>query len=101
MKKTLLVLVNIALLITACTTQAVTPANTPVPPAETVTATNTVIPTSKFTATPVAPIPTATPIPHPMSIISMRAGDYPGSKITIVKELNEGSNYRRYYSYYL
>ena len=32
MKKTLLVLVNIALFITACTTQAVTPANTSIPP---------------------------------------------------------------------
>ena len=101
MKKTLLVLVNIALLITACTTQAVPPANTSVPLAKTATATNTFIPASKFTITPVAPIPTATPIPHPMSIIAMRTGDYPGSEITIVKELDKGSNYRRYYSYYL
>lgn len=31
----------------------------------------------------------------------MRAGEYPGSDITIVKELAMGSNYRRYYAYYL
>ena len=31
----------------------------------------------------------------------MRNGEYPGSEITIVKELDRGSNYRRYYSYYL
>ena len=31
----------------------------------------------------------------------MRNGDYPGSQITIVKELDRGLNYRRYYSYYL
>lgn len=36
-----------------------------------------------------------------MSIVALRAGDYPGSKITIVKELNKGLNYRRYYTYYL
>ncbi|MBI5954018.1 MAG: alpha/beta fold hydrolase [Chloroflexi bacterium] len=36
-----------------------------------------------------------------MSIIALRAGDYPGSEITIVKELDKGSNYRRYYVYYL
>jgi len=36
-----------------------------------------------------------------MSILAMRNGEYPGSEITIVKELDRGSNYRRYYSYYL
>lgn len=36
-----------------------------------------------------------------MSIVAMRAGDYPGSEITIVKELDKGLNYRRYYAYYL
>lgn len=47
------------------------------------------------------PLPTATPVPHPMSIIALRNGDYPGSEITIVRELERGSNYRRYYAYYL
>ena len=36
-----------------------------------------------------------------MSIIEMRKGKYPGSEITIVKELQRGLNYRRYYAYYL
>ena len=31
----------------------------------------------------------------------MRQGTYPGSDIVIVKELAPGSNYRRYYAYYL
>ncbi|NOH04001.1 MAG: S9 family peptidase [Chloroflexi bacterium] len=36
-----------------------------------------------------------------MSIIALRNGNYPGSDITIVKELERGVNYRRYYAYYL
>jgi len=106
MKKTLLVLTNIALFVAACATQAKIPTDTSAPLAvvETRTATkvegipNTLIPTVTQMFTP---IPTATPIPNPMSIIAMRAGKYPGSAITIVKELDKGSNYRRYYSYYL
>lgn len=99
MKKTLTVLVNIALFITACATQAdAISANTPIPH----TTTPTVTSTFNFTLTPTfTPIPTATPIPHPMSIIALRNGNYPGSEITIVKELTKGSNYRRYYAYYL
>ena len=98
MKKTLLILVIIALFIAACATQTAIPANTSILSTDTVTAINTFIPTSTVTVTP---IPAATSIPHPMSIISMRAGDYPGSEITIVKELDRGLNYRRYYTYYL
>jgi len=100
MKKTLLVLVNISLLLTACATQVSAPVSTAVLPASASTATKSPPPsaTPTFIATP---IPTATPIPHPMSIIALRAGDYPGSEITIVKELTKGSNYRRYYAYYL
>jgi dipeptidyl aminopeptidase/acylaminoacyl peptidase len=102
MKKTLLGLVNIVFLITACATQISAPANTVIPFTETATETipavNIIIPESTFTVTP---LPTATPVPHPMSIISMRVGDYPGSEIVIVKELDKGANYRRYYSYYL
>jgi dipeptidyl aminopeptidase/acylaminoacyl peptidase len=98
MKKTLLVLVNIVLLITACTAQAEISVNTSIPLVKTATATDMPIPTSTLTATP---IPTATPTLHPMSILAMRAGNYPGSEITIVKELDKGSKYRRYYAYYL
>jgi dipeptidyl aminopeptidase/acylaminoacyl peptidase len=36
-----------------------------------------------------------------MSIAAMRLGEYPGSDITLVKELPIGYNYRRYYVYYL
>jgi dipeptidyl aminopeptidase/acylaminoacyl peptidase len=36
-----------------------------------------------------------------MSIEAMRAGSYLGSDIVIEKELAPGSNYRRYYAYYL
>jgi dipeptidyl aminopeptidase/acylaminoacyl peptidase len=98
MKKALLALVIITLFTEACTTQNISPVNTPIPFTATATATNTLIPTSTLTATP---IPTATPVPNPMSIAAMRAGNYPGSEITIVEELDKGSNYRRYYAYYL
>lgn len=53
-----------------------------------------------LTAT-VQPAATATPVPHPMSIMALRNGSYPGSEITIVRELQRGANYRRYYAYYL
>jgi uncharacterized protein len=36
-----------------------------------------------------------------MSIQAMRAGSYPGSDIVIENELEHGTNYRRYYVYYL
>ncbi|MBM3123673.1 MAG: S9 family peptidase [Chloroflexi bacterium] len=36
-----------------------------------------------------------------MSIPALREGKNPGSDIVIVKELTRGSNYRRYYAYYL
>jgi dipeptidyl aminopeptidase/acylaminoacyl peptidase len=100
MKNALLILMTAALLVSACTTQA---------PAAPPTAANAL-----FTETPAAPTivaetptqtitstPTATPIPNPMSISVMRAGDYPGSEIVIEKELTRGSNYRRYYAYFL
>jgi uncharacterized protein len=101
MKKTLLVLVNIALFLSACATPTALPANPPIPsPTQTATATATSTPVFTPTAT-FTPIPTATPVPNPMGIIALRAGDYPGSEITIVKELDKGLNYRRYYAYYL
>jgi uncharacterized protein len=101
MKKVFLVLFITALFISACGASA-TPVSTLGPPSTPVTAP----PTSSFTPsvslTPtITPPPTATPIPHPMSIVALRNGEYPGSDITIVKELDRGSNYRRYYAYYL
>ncbi len=102
MKKTLLVVVAIALFVSACMAQTVAPASISIPPASTRTETTTATTTPVSTPTPtVTPSPTATPVPHPMSIVAMRAGDYPGSEITLVKELDRGLNYRRYYAYYL
>ena len=104
MKKTLLVLVNIALLTIACTPQVALPEITSVPPTQIPNVinipTNTFIPSVTLTLTPL-PKATATLIPNPMSIEFMRAGDYPGSEITIVNELDRGLNYHRYYAYYL
>jgi uncharacterized protein len=89
-----MVLMIATIVIAGCTAQTVTPAiTTSTPPAKAETVTST--------ATPFIPSPTATPVLHPMSIIAMRTGNYPGSAITIVKELNKGLNYRRYYAYYL
>ena len=99
MKKSLLVILVGILLITACTSQAMAPvAQFTVEPTLTASSTSTFVPTSTFTLTPP---PTATPIPNPMSIIALRNGEYPGSEITIIKELDRGINYHRYYAYYL
>jgi len=74
---------------------------TPVPadshtPAPTATASST--PTVAPTATPTS---TPTAIPHPMEIQAMRQRAYPGSEIIIEETLEPGSNYSRYYAYYL
>jgi uncharacterized protein len=57
-------------------------------------------PTLTLSNTP-QPEPTATQTQHPMSIIGLRQADYPGSEITIERELERGSNYSRYYASYL
>ncbi len=100
MKKALLVLITTSLFVTACATQIAAPVNVSILPTIIPSSTNTFIPEATLTLTPI-PTATATLIPHPMSIIGMRAGNYPGSEITIVKELDKGLNYRRYYAYYL
>jgi len=56
-------------------------------------------------------LPSATPtaaftvedetIDHPLSIEAMRARTYPGSSIVFDEELEPGSNYRRFFVYYL
>ena len=98
MKRTLLVIIGTSIVLAACMPEVVPTAIPAAPGIE--TSTITVIPSTSPTQT-LTPIPTATLIPHPMSIPVMRAGNYPGSEITIVKELTRGSNYRRYYAYYL
>lgn len=77
----------------ASSTPAPVGSNTPAPTA-TVSPTPTVTPTDRPTSTP-------TPIPHPMEIQAMRQRDYPGSEIIIEETLEPGSNYSRYYAYYL
>jgi uncharacterized protein len=100
MKKALLVLVTITLFVTACTSQGGVPEITFVPPTEIPGVTNTFTPEGTQTPTSL-PTAIATPTPHLMSIEFMRGGDYPGSEITIVRELDKGPRYRRYYAYYL
>ena len=79
------------------TAAPLTPAATLRPPQVSVVA-----PTASFTPPPTATsAPSATPTLFPMSIAAVRQGMYPGSDITIVKELALGGNYRRYYAYYL
>lgn len=97
MKKYLLVFLAISMAITACGVEASPlPTNTPIQVTDTPTQTFTPDPTTTST-----PAPTATPVPHPMSIIALRNQEYPGSEITVVKELDRGINYHRYYVYYL
>jgi len=103
MKRPLLLVLITLLFLAACAAQPEPPPNLPEAEVqstatETALPVNTVLPTSTFTVTP---LPTATPVMYPMSIPFMRNGQYPGSEITIVKELDKGLNYRRYYSYYL
>ena len=87
------------------TPPAVTLPHTPTS-APTLTLTPTVTATAAPTVTPTATVtPSPTPTPHPMSVPAMRAalrqGAYPGSPITLERELDPGSNYRRYYASYL
>ena len=60
----------------------------------------TPMPTSTPEPTPTS-APTLTPTLHPMSILAMRQREYPGSEIVIEQELDAGSNYSRYYAFYL
>lgn len=97
MKQSFLILLTLAVLISGCAPQTVPlPTQTIAPPTETATQTSTPEPTATFTL-----VPTATPVPHPMSILALRNQEYPGSEITVVRELERGANYRRYYVYYL
>ena len=101
MHKHLLVFMVFIFSVSACGTAAeMAPSFTATSPTKIVESTVTVPPSVTSTPT-LTRVPTVTPIPNPMSIIALRNGVYPGSDITIVKELTRGSNYRRYYSYYL
>ncbi|HNT78604.1 MAG TPA: alpha/beta fold hydrolase, partial [Anaerolineae bacterium] len=70
------------------------PTDTPAPtPTPTVTATPTPTPTSTPAPT-LTPSPTPTPL-HPLSIASLRQGNYPGSALTVEETLAPGVNYDR------
>lgn len=105
MRRFALLFITLSVWLNACATEA---AQQPSPlPAPTKTVTFEAAQTAIASPLPPSPIPTftaiptTTPIPHPMSIEMLRAGDYPGSEIFIEKELDRGANYRRYYAYYL
>jgi uncharacterized protein len=100
MKRALQFLTLTIMVISACVTEPAPPPS-PTPAQNTPTFTQTQPPPSATTTLAVSQPPTATPVPHPMSIITLRNGDYPGSEVTIVRELERGVNYRRYYAYYL
>jgi dipeptidyl aminopeptidase/acylaminoacyl peptidase len=72
------------------------PTSTPRP----IVPTATVTPKPTSTNTPTI-TPTPTPIPNPLQIDIMRKQEYPGSDITIEKELPNGSNYKQYIVSYL
>ncbi len=70
------------------------PTDTPAPtPTPTVTATPTPTPTSTPAPT-LTPSLTPTPL-HPLSIASLRQGNYPGSALTVEETLAPGVNYDR------
>jgi hypothetical protein len=85
-KKTLTAILSFGFFLSACAIAAnPLPTQTYLPPSETPSPSVTPEPTGTF-----APLPTATPVPHPMSIIALRNQEYPGSEITVVKELDRG-----------
>ena len=96
-----LTLVVLLLILLAGCQPAPTPPPLPAPTWTIPAPTGTVASTSTPSLTPTGTlIPTATPIPDPMSILYMRAQDYPGSDIVVESELERGANYRRYYAWY-
>jgi uncharacterized protein len=79
-------------------TQIAALATPTVSPSVTPSATQTASPTEPPTATPTF---TPSPTPHFMDIQAQRQTPYPGSEIIIEQQLASGSNYYRYYAYYL
>jgi len=100
MKVRALAFVIVMALLWGCTVATPTPTAGPALITPSLTPTPTVTPTATATPT-LTPTWTPTPTLFPMSIAAMRLRSYPGSDIVIVKELDPGANYRRYYAYYL
>ena len=84
-------------------TATTVPGNTTPPPTATFSPTPTLLlPTLTLTLTlTLSFTPTPTPALDPMSIQAARMRTYPGSDIVIDHELDPGSNYHRYYAWYL
>ena len=68
-------------------------------PTATLTPMPTATPTPTVTPTPTN-TPTPTPIPNPLNVEWMRQQSYPGSDLTIERELAAGPNYRQYVASY-
>jgi dipeptidyl aminopeptidase/acylaminoacyl peptidase len=81
--------INIAQVTSTPTLRPITLTATPAP-------TNTPAPTATSTNTP-----TPTPTPNPLDVVWMRQQSYPGSDLTIERELAAGPNYRMYVASYL
>jgi hypothetical protein len=81
-------IVNIAAIATPTSTPTATSTSLP-----TTTPTPTVTPTPTNTSTP-------TPTPNPLNVEWMRQQSYPGSDLTIERELAAGPNYRQYVASY-
>ncbi len=80
--------------VAASPTTVAAPTNTP-----TAVPTNTSVPTPTATETPP---PTVEPTPtHPLMIEVMRQQTYPGSEITVERQLADGANYSQYVVSYL
>jgi len=108
MKKMIFSMLAFALLFSSCVAPRQSKPDVSKTPAPVVASSTPVVAQPAATAEPSAtvipsatPIPSSTPVPNPMSIAFMRRGSYPGSDIVVEKELAAGSNYRRYYVYYL
>jgi len=98
-------LLAVLVFVTSCSTPQ--PAAAPVKPASiavtppSATLSPPIIPPSLPQATAALPTPTSIADGNPMAIETLRRGSYPGSEITLERELDRGSNYRRYYAWYL
>jgi acetyl esterase/lipase len=94
------------LVLTACSTPAPAPEVTNISQATvtpTLRPTLTTTPASTNTSTPTAAstkTPTPTPTSNPLDVAWMRQQTYPGSDLTIERELAAGPNYRQYIASY-
>lgn len=106
-----ILLLLVSLLLTACATATIQAGGLPAAgdntaPAASLTPPASATPAPSATLTPLpsataTSAPSPTPTLHPMAIQAMRQAVYPGSEIVIEQTLEAGSNYQRFYAYYL